>query len=219
MFKNEGETFRYLYVIAEKGGGRLSEALRISWIKSSIFLGIILLAIGLTAILILKILDVGGSQFFLDTKAFVKEYGLIGIFFATILAGTIVPLGSPALVVAAASFGVQPIPLILVATVGFTIGMTINYSLACSLGRSYVIKKVGTAKLEEISTLWNRWGWIVYTVFGLIPFLPVELLSLFCGLIKTRLDLFLVLSFTPRLVVFTILAYFGTQIGGWIGII
>ncbi len=219
MFKNEGETFRYLYVTAEKGGGRLSEALRISWIKSSIFLGIILLVIGLTAILILKIFDVGGSQFFLGTKAFVKEYGLIGVFFATILAGTVVPLGSPALVVAAASFGVQPIPLILVATVGFTIGMTINYSLAYSLGRSYVIKKVGTAKLKEISALWNRWGWIVYTVFGLVPFLPVELLSLFCGLIKTRLDLFLVLSFTPRLVVFTILAYFGTQIGGWIGII
>lgn len=219
MFKNEGVMFQYLYVTAEKGGGKLSEALRISWIKSSIFLGIILLVIGLTAILILKIFDVGGSQFFLDTKAFVKEYGLIGIFFATILAGTVVPLGSPALVVAAASFGVQPIPLILVATVGFTIGMTINYSLAYSLGRSYVIKKVGTAKLKEISALWNRWGWIVYTVFGLVPFLPVELLSLFCGLIKTRLGLFLVLSFTPRLVVFTILAYFGTQIGGWIGII
>jgi membrane protein YqaA with SNARE-associated domain len=219
MSKHEKETFLCLHATAEKGKGKFLDALRISWIRSSIFLGIILLAVGLTAILILKILNFGGSQFFLDTKAFVKEYGLIGIFFVTILAGTVVPLGSPALVVAAASFGVQPIPLILVATVGFTIGMTINYVLACSLGRPYAIKKVGAAKLEEISFLWSKWGWIVYTVFGLVPFLPVELLSLFCGLIKTRIDLFLVLSFTPRLIVFTILTYFGGQIGGWIGII
>ena len=218
MPKN-GKSFPCLQLTTEKGREKFSSALRISWIKSSIFLGIILLAIGLTAILILKILNVGSTQLFIDSKAFVKEYGLIGIFFATILAGTIVPLGSPALVVAAASFGVQPIPLILVATVGFTIGMTINYGLACSLGRPYVMKKVGAAKFEEISVLWGKWGWIIYTVFGFVPFLPVELLSLFCGLIKARIDLFLVLSFTPRLVVFTILTYFGGQIGGWIGII
>jgi membrane protein YqaA with SNARE-associated domain len=219
MPKNGKKSFPCLHVTAEKGREKFSSALRISWIKSSIFLGIILLAIGLTAILILKILNVGGTQLFIDSKAFVKEYGLIGIFFATILAGTIVPLGSPALVVAAASFGVQSIPLILVATVGFTIGMTINYGLACSLGRPYVMKKVGAAKFEEISVLWGKWGWIIYTVLGFVPFLPVELLSLFCGLIKARIDLFLVLSFTPRLVVFTILTYFGGQIGGWIGII
>jgi membrane protein YqaA with SNARE-associated domain len=206
-------------VTAEKRRENISDTLKISWIRSSIFLGIILLTIGLTAILILKILNLGGTQLFIDAKAFVKEYGLIGIFFATLLAGTIIPLGSPALVVAAASFGVQPIPLILVATIGFTIGMTINYGLAFSLGRPYVMKKMGTAKLEEISVLWSKWGWIIYTVFGFVPFLPVELLSLFCGLIKARIDLFLVLSFTPRLIIFTILAYFGGQIGGWIGII
>lgn len=219
MPKTEKKTFPCLHVTAGKGREKFLDTVRISWIRSSILLGIILLAIGLAAILILKILNAGGTQLFINVKAFVKEYGLIGIFFATILAGTVVPLGSPVLVVAAASFGVQPILLILVATVGFTIGMTINYGLACSIGRPYVIKKVSAAKLEEISVLWSKWGWIIYTVFGFVPFLPVELLSLFCGLIKTRIDLFLVLSFTPRLVVFTILAYLGGQIGGWIGII
>jgi hypothetical protein len=33
------------------------------------------------------------------------------------------------------------------------------------------------------------------------------------------LDIFLILSFTPRLVVFTILAYFGEIAGSWIGLI
>ena len=204
---------------AENSKEKFSDTLKISWVRSSIILGLIFLAVGLTAIFVLKILNVGGTQLFLDTKDFVKDYGFVGVFCATILAGTIVPLGSPALVVAAASFGLHPILLTLVATVGFTVGMTINYGLAYRFGRPYVMRKVGADKLEEVKSLWSRWGWIIYTIFGFIPFLPVELFALFCGLLKTRLATFLVLSFTPRLVVFTVLAYFGEHIGGWIGII
>jgi len=109
--------------------------------------------------------------------------------------------------------------LVIVATAGFTIGMVINYGLAYGLGRPYVLKKVGVEKLEEISAIWSRWGWIIYTIFGLIPVLPVEFISLFCGLIKSRFSIFLILSFVPRLIVFTLLAYFGSQLGMWVGLI
>jgi membrane protein YqaA with SNARE-associated domain len=122
-------------------------------------------------------------------------------------------------VVAAASLGMPKIPLVLVATVGFTLGMLINYSLAYRLGRPYVVKKVSAETLDETTTLWERWGWILYIIFGLIPVLPVELLSLLCGLLKTRLDIFLALSFTPRLIVFSLLAYFGEHVGIWMGIV
>lgn len=188
------------------------------WVKSSIILGIVLVALGLIILFLLKFFDICGTWLFLDVKTFVAEYGLIGIFFVTILAGTAVPLGSPALVVAAALFGVSKIPLILVATTGFTIGMMVNYGLAYRLGRPYVMKKVSAEKLEEIMHLWDGWGWILYVVFGLIPVLPVELLSFICGFLKTRLDIFLILSFVPRLIVFAILAYFGEYAGVWIGI-
>ena len=196
-----------------------SDALKTSWMKSSIIWGIIFLTIGFIIIFILKLLNIGNTQLFSDAKNFIKDYGLVGIFLATILAGTIVPLGSPALVVAAALFGIHPIPLILVATIGFTIGMSVNYGLAYRLGRPYVMKKMSSEKLEEVTHLWSRWGWIFYTIFGLIPFLPVELLAFICGLLKTRLDVFLILSFTPRLMVFTILAYFGETVGNWMGLV
>jgi membrane protein YqaA with SNARE-associated domain len=96
--------------------------------------------------------------------------------------------------------------------------MIINYALALGLGRPYVMKKVSAENLEEITGLWNKWGWIIYVIFGLIPILPVELLSFVCGLLKTRLDIFLTLSFIPRLIVFTILAYFGESLGIWVGL-
>ncbi|MEM2522438.1 MAG: VTT domain-containing protein [Candidatus Bathyarchaeia archaeon] len=198
--------------------GRPRSMFKISWIRSSIILGVTLGCLGLAAVFILKTLNVWENQLLLDAKAFVKEYGLLGIFLATILAGTIVPLGSPALVVTAASFGLHPVPLALTATAGFTIGMLTNYALACSLGRPYVMKKVGEERLEEISFLWRKWGWILYVIFGLTPVLPVELLSLFCGLLKVRLDVFMVLSFTPRLIVFILLAHFGEHLGFWLGI-
>ncbi len=198
---------------------KLSDAFKSPWIRSSLILGAVIVAVGLLAVLIFKFMNLGSHPLFSDVKAFVAGYGLMGIFLATILAGTVVPVGSPALVVAAASLGVHPFPLVIVATVGFTIGMVINYGLAYGLGRPYVLKKVGVEKLEEISAIWNRWGWIIYTIFGLIPVLPVEFLSLFCGLIKTRFSIFLILSFIPRLIVFMLLAYFGTQLGMWVGLI
>ena len=202
----------------ENSSEKFSDLLKTSWVRSSIKIGAIFTAIGLAVIFLLKIFNIGSTQLFFDAKTFVADYGLVGIFFATILAGTVVPLGSPALVVAAALLGVSPLPLILVATTGFTIGMCVNYGLAYRLGRPYVMKKVSDETLEEITGLWNRWGWILYAIFGFIPVLPVELLSFICGLLKTRLDVFLVLSAIPRLAIFTILAYFGEHIGLWIGL-
>lgn len=188
-----------------------------SYVRTSIKLGIILTVAGLVAIWLLKVFNVAGTTFFADMGAFFVNYGLVGIFLATVLAGTIVPIGSPALVFVA-SFFVDPVPLILVASVGFTVGMSINYVLAYRFGRPYVVKKMNAEHLEQITRLWSKWGLVIYVLFGLIPVLPVELLSFICGLLKTRVATFLVLSFVPRLIVFAIIVFFGRYIGSWIGV-
>ena len=202
-----------------KADDSFSDLLKASWMRSSIKLAIILTAAGIIVIGLLKFLNAAESPLFSSIEAFFMSYGLAGIFLATIIAGTIIPLGSPALVVAAALLGVNPILLILVATTGFTIGMTINYFLACRLGRPYVSKKISPEQVEQVSRVWNRWGWLIYTVFGLIPVLPVELLAFICGLLKTRLIVFLMLSFVPRFIVFTLLTYFGQTVGVWLGVV
>jgi len=183
-----------------------------SWIKSSLILGVIFIILGVAAVFSLKVFSFNSLHLLLNAKLFIKKYGFIGVFFTTILAGTIIPLGSPALVTAAASFGLHPIHLALVATAGFTLGMGINYTLAYNLGERYVIKKMGENRFKEILRLWRRRGWILYIIFGFIPTLPIELLSLFCGFLKMRFSIFLVLTFIPRFIVFIILAYFGAKI-------
>lgn len=187
-----------------------------AWLKTVVLYGLVFTAVGVALLVLIKVFNVGDTPWFLDMKAFVAAYGLVGIFCATVLAGTVVPLGSPALVVAAALLGVPKLPLVVVATTGFTVGMAVNYGLVYSLGRPYILKKISTSKLEELTGLWARWGWMIYVTFGLIPVLPVELLAFLCGLIKTRVDYFLVLTFIPRLIVFLVLAYFGEYVGLWI---
>jgi membrane protein YqaA with SNARE-associated domain len=196
---------------------RFRDLLKASWVRTSIKLGIILTVAAIITIGLLKIFNVAATPLFSNMETFFINYGLAGIFLATILAGTIIPLGSPALVAAAALFGVNPIQLILVASVGFTLGMTINYALAYKLGRPYVAKKFPQDNLEDINRAWNKWGTILYIIFGLIPVLPVELLSFICGLLKTHISKFLLISFIPRLIVFTLIVYFGQNLGTWLG--
>jgi membrane protein YqaA with SNARE-associated domain len=201
----------------QKTNDSLVDLLKTAWMRSSIKLALLLTAACIIAIWLLKIFNVAAAPLFASIGHFFAAYGLAGIFLATIIAGTVVPLGSPALVAAAAFFGVNPILLILVASTGFTIGMTINYALAYRLGRPYVSKKISPEHLEQMARVWNKWGWIIYTLFGLIPVLPVELLSFICGLLKTRLSIFITLSFVPRLIVFAFLVYFGQSMGAWLG--
>jgi len=201
---------------SQKPDRGLRDLLRSSWMRTSIKLALVATIAGFIIIWLLKLFNVGGLQLFSDMESFFVNYGLAGIFFATIAAGTIIPLGSPALVVAAALFDIDPLSLILVATVGFTIGMTINYILAYRFGRPFLQRKMSAENLEEMTYFWNKWGWFLYFIFGLIPVFPVELLSFICGFLETRIATFLLLSFIPRLIVFTVLAYFGQNIATWI---
>ncbi len=196
----------------------LSDLLRASWMRSSIKLALIATVAGIIIIGLMKLFNIAGTPLLSDAGGFFAAYGLAGIFLVTILAGTLMPLGSPALVVAAAPF-VDPVLLIMVATSGFTVGMTINYGLAYKLGRPYIEKRVSDEHLEEVTFVWNRWGWAIYVFFGLIPILPVELLSFICGFLKTSLTVFFALSFLPRFIVFALLVYFGQQVGSWLGVV
>jgi membrane protein YqaA with SNARE-associated domain len=197
---------------------RFKDLLKTSWMRSAILLAIIATIAGIVIILLFHLFDLSNSQFLTNIEEMFLSYGLLGIFIATIIAGTIIPLGSPALVAAAALFGVNPIALIFVSTSGFTLGMIINYFLAYKLGRPYIEKKMNKTDLKEMTFVWKKWGWIIYVIFGAIPVLPVELLSFICGFLKTKLITFTILSFLPRFFVFSLLVYFGQSAGIWLGI-
>ena len=151
-------------------------------------------------------------------KGLINSYGLIGVLVVTIIAGTVIPMGSPAIVASAAGFGMPMVPLIIVASIGYTIGVTINYYLARTVGIGYVEKRVSKETLEDLMRRWNKWGTPLLIGFGLVPGLPIDLLALVCGLLRMKIIYFLLISFSTRIVQYAACALLGITVGGLISI-
>lgn len=115
--------------------------------------------------------------------------------------------------------GMAKIPLIIIATVGYTIGVTINYFLAKILGKSYVEKKLSKKRYEVIVRWWNKWGILLLIAFAFIPILPFNILALICGLLNVRLSYFLLINFAGDLVNSYLFVFLGEGIGRWIGLL
>src|SRR3972149_7002729 len=98
-----------MHVHGQKANDSFSNMLKASWMRSSIKLGLLLTAAGLIVLWLLKVFNIAGTPMFFNMEAFFANYGLAGIFLVTIEAGTFVPLGSPALVVAAVMWAQAPI--------------------------------------------------------------------------------------------------------------
>jgi len=95
----------------------------------------------------------------LKVKELVSRYGLIGVFLLTIISGTILPLGSPAIVATGAGFGLPAMPLAAVAALGYTLGVMISYLLGY-LGRPLAHKKLRDKTLRTLTNWWDRYGWM-----------------------------------------------------------
>jgi len=158
------------------------------------------------------------TDIILSIKWLINSYGLVGVLVATIIAGTVIPLGSPTIIACAAGFGMPIVPLTIVSSVGYTIGVTINYYLARVFGIRYAERKISREEFEGMVRLWNKWGSLLLIVFGLVPGLPIDLLALVCGLLKMKIYYFLLISLSTRVVQFGAFALLGVMVGEWIGI-
>jgi uncharacterized membrane protein YdjX (TVP38/TMEM64 family) len=73
--------------------------------------------------------------------------------------------------------------------------------------------------MDQMVRWWGRYGALTYVIFGLVPGLPVDLLAFICGFFEMPLSTFWAISFSTRMVQFTLFAYMGSFFGKVIGII
>ena len=140
-------------------------------------------------------------------------YKYISLFLITTLGGSIIPVGSPFIVLGGAVFGVERVPFIIIAATGYTTGFLINYYLAKFLGKSYVVERMSEERYESISRSWNRWGLLLLVAFVFIFILPAPILALFCGLFSVRLYYFIPITFAGNLFNSYIIVVLGESIG------
>ena len=162
----------------------------------SLFIGSVLIVIGV----MLGAVGHGGSAY-------------LSLFIITTLGGSIIPVGSPFLVLGGAASGMDKIPLVLIAATGYTTGFLINYYLAKFLGRRYVEERISTDRFELISGWWNRWGLLLLVAFAFVFILPAPILALVCGLFSVKLYYFIPINFAGNLFNSYLLVFFGRSIG------
>jgi membrane protein YqaA with SNARE-associated domain len=172
--------------------------------------------VALLAMLVVVWISKENPQIIVFVKDLILKYGFIGVFVATVISGTILPFGSPLVVASASGFGLPIIPLILVATLGFTIGATTCYFLAFFLREKYVLNRMNRETFQSLALKWNQKGYWLCVIFSLVPGFPIELLAIACGIFKTKLWFFIPLCCLTLVFHFTVYALFGQYIGSWI---
>ncbi len=136
-----------------------------------------------------------------------SEFGYVGLFLASFLAATILPLSSEVVLVFLLLKSVNPIILISVATFGNVLGSFVNYLIG-SFGSIFVIRKILKISEDDFSKAMQRFkrhG--VYSLF--FAWVPIvgDPLTVVAGVLKINILLFFVLVTSGKLIRYIIIAY------------
>ena len=100
-----------------------------------------------------------------------SDWGYIGMFLAAFLAGTVVPFSSEVVLVSLVLLGFQPIPLLIVASIGNWLGGMTTYWVGL-LGKTDWLEKYFSVPQEKIfnfKSRLNKWG----SYWALLSWVPI----------------------------------------------
>jgi membrane protein YqaA with SNARE-associated domain len=139
------------------------------------------------------------------------ELGYAGLFIASFLAATILPLSSELVLSALLVSGLSPTTLVLVATIGNVLGSLLNYILGYWASLSIVKKWL---KYSETEFLRAEQRFKKYGVFSLLfAWLPIigDPITVVAGVLRIHLAWFLILVTTGKLMRYVVISYFILQ--------
>jgi len=138
---------------------------------------------------------------------FFTELGVFGLFVSAFLAATILPLSSEVILVALLLSDVNPVALVVVATIGNVLGSVVNYAIGFWGGTFLQRKvlKVSEAEFEKSEQRFRKLG----TLSLLFAWVPVigDPLTLVAGVLRVNFMLFLVLVTLGKFGRYLVVAY------------
>lgn len=138
---------------------------------------------------------------------YVEVYGLIGLFIATFLGGTLVPLSCDAFAVFALGLGLPLIPVIIVASLGTAFGGLSTFFVGRA-GSDKLQKKMSEKKLKKYQNLFQKKRGSFLIFFSSLTPVPFDPCALAAGALKMPTPKFTLVSFTGRFVrYFLLLTY------------
>ena len=121
------------------------------------------------------------------------EYGLWGLFLASFLAATLLPVSSEVVLGYLLTHGFSPYMTVFVATSGNVLGSVVNYGLGIfgSLIILYKILRMSPLEIEKAETRFRKYG-ILSLLFAWVPVIG-DPLTVAAGVLKVNFALFLLL--------------------------
>jgi len=144
----------------------------------------------------------------MDTlESILLAYGYPGLFLASFLASTVLPLGSEGIVILLIARNFNIFSVVLVATVGNYLGACTSYYIGLA-GRTQLIGKylrINAAQMEHAQVWFEKYGsWSL--LFTWVPVLG-DALPVAAGMMKLKFGLFSILVFAGKLIRYGGLAY------------
>lgn len=157
--------------------------------------------------------------FILWVEAFVLAYGIPGAFVIAVTESFIFPIPTAIIIAPATTFGIDPLAITIIATIGSVIGGIIGYYLGKRLGRPVADRlfKKYMARVEKWFDKYGAWA-VLIAAFTPIPFKVFTWVS---GIAELDFKKFLIAAIIGRFFQFLIAAYVGNMFGpmllAWFG--
>jgi len=135
------------------------------------------------------------------------EFGYVGLFFASFLAATILPLSSEVILSFLLLNDFNPIILVSVATFGNVLGAFVNYAIGL-WGSIFFIRKV--LKISEDEFVKAKQRFQKYGVFSLFfAWVPIigDPLTVVAGVLKINILIFFIMVTSGKLIRYVLISY------------
>lgn len=138
----------------------------------------------------------------------ISIYGIPALFLSMIIQSFIpVALPSDAVIIGASALGINNISIIIVASLGSTIGGTVGFILVRKKGKPFAEKFVSKNTSNRIDNWFNKWGWSVLIFGRAIPVISSDAIAFAAGLTEMKLRVFFPLALIGAVLRVVILLY------------
>lgn len=141
-----------------------------------------------------------------------SELGYLGLFLASFLAATILPLSSEVVLSVLLLNKLDPVLLIAVATVGNVLGALTNYAIGFWGSKAFVrrVLKIPEGEFVKAEERFNKYG-LMSLFFAWVP-LVGDVLTVVAGVLRINILWFFILVGTGKLIRYVIVSYW---VLGW----
>ena len=142
------------------------------------------------------------------SKKLIESNGLLGIFLIALLESIIFPVPTAIIITAGTALKLDPITVVVIATLGSVLGAVVGYMLGLKGGRPALIWLFDEEKIGKVDRLFEKYG--VYAV-GMAAFspLPFKVFTISAGVARMNLIAFILVSIPCRFLQFLLFALFG----------